>query len=348
MRPIYILILLFFIVFSLPKCSDGANRSEITKEITKKYSISPEAKVTLKNSFGSIHCTTWDKNEISINIVITVDTKSQEKAEEIFELIDFTLNGSESAVTARTRLAKDFKVKGKFSINYFVHIPATVNLDLSNEFGDVVIGELKGRSIISIEYGHAVIETLNHGDNLLKVEFGSFRIGSLKGAVINMEFSKLTIDYAGSIRLKSKYSDLTIGEVVVLEGSVEGGKMNLENATVLTLTTEYPSVEIGTLKEKLFVDGDFGNFEIRHVSPDFKSITIINDYGNYIIPIGTSASYTIDAELHHGGIQLPKDQAEFSTYISSDSELIIQGTIGKNPAGAVKIRSEFGNISLIK
>ncbi len=174
MRPIYILILLFFIVFLIPKCSDGANRSEITKEINKKYAISSDAKVTLKNSFGSIHCTTWEKNEVSINIVITVDTKSQEEAEEIFKQIDITLNGSESTVTARTRLAKGFKVKGKFSINYFVHMPATVNLDLSNEFGDVVIGELKGRSIITIEYGHAVIETLNHGDNLLKAEFGSF------------------------------------------------------------------------------------------------------------------------------------------------------------------------------
>ena len=329
-------------------CSDGANQSGITKEITKNYTISPDANVTLKNSFGSIQCETWDKNEISIKIVMTVETDSQEKADEVFEKIDFVINGSDSAVTARTRLGKGFSVRGKFSINYTVNMPASVNLNLSNEFGDVVIGELTGRSKLSIEYGNAVIKKLDDGDNLLEVKFGSLRVCSLKGAVINMDYSKLTIDYAGSIRLKSKYSDLSLEEVIFLEGSIEGGEMNLKNATVLMLNIKYPNVVIETLKEKLVVDGEFGNFEIKHVSPGFKLISITNNYGNYIIPIGTSASYTIDAESHYGGIQLPKDQGEFSKYISSGSELIIQGIIGENPRGIVKIRSEYGNISLIK
>ena len=85
MRTIYLLIPLFFAIFLIPSCAGASDLSGITKEINKEYVISPDAKVTLKNSFGSIHCTTWDKDEISINIVITVDTESQEKADKIFQ-----------------------------------------------------------------------------------------------------------------------------------------------------------------------------------------------------------------------------------------------------------------------
>ncbi len=346
MKTTYKLLPLFFIIFLLPYCSEAAKLSGITKVLSKQYAISADAKVTLKNSFGSIHCTTWDKNEITIEVVITVDTKSQEKADKVFEHIDITISGNENAVTARTRLAKGFRFKGKFSIDYTVHMPGTINLDLSNKFGDVIIGERMGKSKIHVEYGHASIGKLNHGDNLLEVEFGSLRVGSVKGAVVNIEFSKLNLEYAGSIRLNSQYSDLSLEEVIVLEGSVEGGEIFLGDAIVLTLKTEFVNFVIETLKEKLYVDGAFGNFEIKSVSPGFESITIINEYGNYIIPIGASTSYTIDVESHFGGVQLPEGKAEFSTYISSGSDLVIQGTIGENPTGIVKIRSEFGNISL--
>lgn len=346
MKTIRKLFPLFLFIFLLPHCSDAANQSGITKEIIKRYAISPNAKVTLINSFGTIHCTTWDKNEISINIVITAETESQEKASKFFNRVDFSITGSESAVTARTRLTKGNRFNGEFSINYTVHLPSTVNLDIINEFGDVIIGEQRGRSKINVEYGHVVIEKLTHGDNVLEIAFGSLRVGSMKGAVINSKFSKLNLGYAGSLRLTSHYSDLNLEDVVVMEGSLEGGEISLNEVAVLTLTTKYANIGLETLKEKLVVDGEFGNFTIKNVSSGFQSITIINEYGNYIIPIGASSSYIIDAESHYGGIQFPKAKTEFSTYISSESELIIQGTIGENPTGMVKIRSKFGNISL--
>ncbi|MBE0649031.1 MAG: hypothetical protein IH596_14765 [Bacteroidales bacterium] len=326
--------------------AQAAQKDGIRKVIKKEFAVQPDATLRLDNRFGDIACTIWDKNEISVEVTLSVETKSQETAEKFFSKVDIYSLGSESKVEVTTKLAKNMNSKGHFSIDYNVMMPASVVLDLSNEFGDVMITELFAKSAIRVAYGKASIGKLNHGDNLLKISFGSATVKSMKGAVVSMEFSKMRLDYAGSLRINSKYSDVDAGEVIVMEGTVEGGKIDLQQTSVLTIETKLSSFTVGSVKQKIVLDAEFGSFNVETVSPEFKSLVVENQHGSVGIGIPETLGYTLDAKSQFGSIKFSKTNASFSLSNVSGQEEIYKGIVGENPTANVKIRNEFGSINL--
>jgi len=347
MKTIGRIFLILFISVALIHLSETGRAEEISKTVKKNFEVNEGAKLLLNNSFGTITCYNWEKPEISVEATITVNARSEEKAAKLMDGIKVTVNGSASQVEARTTIRKGKNIKGSMSIDYIIYMPPTIDLDLVNKFGDVTIEEVHGTSRFNVEYGNAKVERLSHGDNLIDVQFGAFAVESMKGAVVILGFSKFNLGYSGSLRLKSTYSELNIEKVILLDGIIEGGQVKIEEVDVLTIEkASHANVYIENLNQKLDVSGEFCNVEIEELSSDIESIVITSKYGNYKIPIHGSTGFTIDAKSHFGGIQLPDRDATFSYMNTSDTDQTFKGTIGENPTAMVKIRSEFGNISL--
>jgi len=68
--------------------SQAIAKEEFTKKISKSYDVNKEATLAIKNKFGKIHCQNWDKNSISIEVTITLEASSQEKANKYFDRIN--------------------------------------------------------------------------------------------------------------------------------------------------------------------------------------------------------------------------------------------------------------------
>ncbi len=346
MKSLRYIILLLIVLPATPSITNAAEKKGIKKVIKKEFPVQRDAKLKLNNRFGDITCSIWDRDEISVEVTISVDTKSEQTAEKIFSKVDIFSSGSESEVEVVTKLAKNLSSNGHFSIDYQVLMPAVVSLDLINKFGDVMIKELNAKSAIRVEYGKASLGKLNHGDNLLEVGFGSASVGSMKGAVVMIQFSRMRLDYAGSLKINSKYSDIEAGEVIMMEGTFEGGTIDLDHASVLTLKTRFSSFTIGSVKQKINLDTEFGSFKVETVTPDFKSLVIENQHGSVEIGMPMEMSYTLDAESHFGSIKFPKANASFSVLNVSGQDELYKGTVGTIPTANVKIRNEFGSIKL--
>ncbi|MFH1296007.1 MAG: hypothetical protein ABIJ04_01890 [Bacteroidota bacterium] len=343
MRYIILLLIGFLVA---PAAGNGRQMNGLKKIIKKEFTVSPDANLRLNNRFGDISCAIWDKNEIAIEVTISVETTSETVAEKIFSRIDIAFKGSESKVEAATSLAKGLNAKDHFSIDYKVMMPSAVFLDLSNKFGDVMIKELHAKSTIRVEYGKAMLGKLHHGDNLLEVAFGSATVESMKGAVVLIQFSRMRLDYAGSLKLSSKYSDIHVGEVVMLEGTFEGGNIDLGKASVLTLQGSFSNFDIAMVKQKINLDTKFGSCKVKTIDPGFKSLVVVNQHGSVEIAIPGEISYTLDAETHFGSITFPKSRAFLSVMNVSTHDELYKGTVGTNPTAIVKIRNEFGSIKL--
>lgn len=346
MKKLIYIVLLPITLTLLPFVSKALQKGGIKQVIKKEFSVQPDAKLKLTNSFGDITCSLWDRNEISVEVTISADTKSEEAATKIFSKIEISFNGTESAVDVMTKLARNLRSNDHFSIDYNVKMPASVCLDLTNKFGDVMIAELFSKSAIRVEYGKASLGKLNFGDNLIEISFGSASINSIKGSVVILQFSKLRLDYAGSLRVKSQYSDIEAGEVIVLEGKFEGGEIKLDHTSVLSLDVKFSSFTIGSVKQKIDLDNQFGSFDVGLVSPDFKSLVIENQHGSVDVCLPIELGYTLDAESHFGSIKFPQKRASLSVSTSSSQTEIYKGTIGATSTATVKIRNEFGSIKL--
>jgi len=337
-------LLLIFILFQ----GKASAYDESSKVIKKEYTVNPDARVLLDNKFGQIHINNWDKYMVSIEIRITVGASSPEKAQKLLDLVTIVSEGTPSNVQIRTMLSKDFSDNKKLSVDYTVNMPSTIMLNLTNKFGDVFLNELLGKGNFNISYGNIEINKLMNSDNVININFGKGDIHYITGAMVSLKYSDLQVEYAGSLYVDSKFSNLEGIKIISLSLGFEGGKLDLDNSSVITGKSKFTDLSISHLDKKIDLDIQYGNCDVDQISADFTLVSIRNKYGHVSVNIPSGTSYSLDADLKFCDLDFPDDQAAFTQKISTNTSKSFRGTVGKNPNPEAKviIRSEFGNVSL--
>jgi hypothetical protein len=340
----------FILAFTLLLGIKGATaHEEFTRLIKKEFAVNADAQLTINNRFGEVHCTNWEKNSITIDVTITVTAADQEEADKKFRKITIDFTDSPSSVTAITNMQEmKNSGRGRFSIDYMINMPLTVNLDVTNKFGDIYINEIQGKAKINLSYGNLEAKKLGNSDNLLDIKFSKARVNWIKGAVLTLKYSDMNLDYAGSLRLDSKYSNLDAEKIISLNMAFEGGKLNMENSSAVESKSKFTDIDIQRVEQSLNLDIQYGKCDIHEMPADFTSVNIRNKYGSVSIGLSEQAKYSLEADLKFCDLDFPSDKAKFSFRSTTPTENSYKGTIGGNdsPSSKVIIHSEFGNISL--
>ena len=348
MKTIYKIIPFLALIFILvPRVARA--HDDYTKIIKKEYTVNPDAQIILDNKFGQIHCNNWDKNLVSIEIRITVTASSQEKANRLLDLVSIVSNGSPSQVETRTVFSKEgFSGNSKISVDYTVNMPSTVMLNLTNKFGDVFLNELSGKGNFDISYGNIEINKLVNSDNVINIKFGKGDIHYITGAMVSLKYSDMKVEYAGSLFVDSKFSNIEGGKIISLSIGFEGGKLDVDNISVVIGNSKFSDLSISHLDKKIDLDIQYGNCDVDQIAADFTLVSIRNKYGTVSVNIPSGASYTLDADLKFCDLDFPEDQATMTQKIVTNTSKSFRATVGKkpNPEAKVIVRSEFGNVSL--
>ena len=348
MKTIYKFLPVLLLIFILFPGRVSAH-DDYTKVIKKEYTVNPNAQVILENKFGQIHCNNWDKNMVSIEIRITVTASSLEKANKLLDLVNIASEGSPSKVETRTVFDKEgFSGNSKVNVDYTVNMPATVELNLTNNFGDVFLNELSGKGNFNIAYGNVEINKLMNSNNVIDIKFGKGDIHYITGAMVALKYSELKVEYAGSLYVDSKFSNLEGNKIISLSMGFEGGKVDVENSSVVTGTSKFSDLSFSHLDKKIDLDIQYGNCDIDQIAADFTLVSVRNKYGSVTVNIPSGSSYRLDAELKFCDLDFPDDQANFTQKIIGNTSKSYRAIVGKNPNPEAKVivRSEFGNVSL--
>jgi hypothetical protein len=343
-------IIFFILVLMLLLGIKGASaHEEFTKVIRRDFTITPDAQLTVNNRFGKIHCANWEKNAVSMEVTITVTAADQEEADKKFKRISIDFTDTPSSVTATTNMQDDKGYgKGKFSIDYMISMPVSVNLDLTNKFGNIFINEVQGKARINLGYGNLEAKKLGNSDNLLDVKFSNARINWIKGAVVTLKYSNMDLDYAGSLRLDSKYSNLDAEKIVALNVLFEGGKLNMENSSAVDSKSKFSDIDIQRIEQSLVLDIQYGKCDVHEMPADFTTVNIRNKYGDISIGLSDQAKYSLEADLKYCELDYPSEKAKFTFKSTSPTSNNYKGIIGGSdaPASKVVVRSEYGNVNL--
>jgi len=322
---------------------------EFTRVIKREFRVNPDARLTVNNRFGKVHCTNWEKDVISIDVTITVTAADQEEAEKKFKRITIDFTDSPESVTAITTMQEMKNPgRGRFTIDYIINMPVSVNLDVTNKFGNIFINEVQGKARIDLGYGNLEVRKLGNSDNLLDIKFSKARLNWIQGAVLSLKYSEMELDYAGSLRLNSKFSDLDADKIIALNVVFEGGKLNMENSSAVDSRSKFSDIDIMRVEQSLNLDIQYGNCDVHEMPAGFTSINIRNKYGDVSIGLSEKAKYSLEADLKFCDLDFPSDKAKFSFRSTTPTANTYKGTIGgdDSPVSKVTIHSEFGNISL--
>lgn len=347
----YIRIILFTLMILLLLGVKGASAmDEFTRIIKKEFPVNPDAQITINNKFGKIHCANWEKNVAAFEVTITVTAANLKAAEKMFERISVALTSTSPANVSAITSLEDVKgnQKGRFAIDYKVEIPVTVNLDVTNKFGDIYINEIQGKGRVNLGYGNFEANKLGNADNLLDIRFGKAKVNWMKGAVTILKYSEMDLGYAGSMRLNSKFSNLDADKIISLNVDFEGGDLNMENSSAVESRSRFSDIDIVRIEKSLTLDIQYGSCDVREMPADFTTVSIKNKYGDVSIGLGDQANYNLDAQLKFCDLDYPEGKAKFSFRSKSPNEQKYVGVVGGDaaPTAKVTVRSEFGNVSL--
>lgn len=296
---------------------------EKKKTYSKSYTVGSNEKISLNNSFGEMKFSTWNKNEVKVDIVIIAKAATEEKAQEILNKIHIEDGKNSSGVYFKTQIDnmnnnknnnensdnnkngngnkkkdKNYKQEG-MEINYMVYLPAGSPLDASNSFGAMIIGDYKGEVSLESKFGSLTAGNLANVKQV-SVEFGKADIAAINNGKVTIKFSKAVLGkFSGNVS-----SNFEFCEVVNLA---------LDNSiTQLNIRSSYSTLEIGLnkgLSASFNVKTSFGDVD-NHSPFDIKE----EDDGNQ----------------KHG----PKFDKQY------------YGTAGGGTA-KITIKSEFGTVKLL-
>lgn len=176
--------------------------SEKSKTYSKSYAVGSGDKISLDNSFGEMKISTWSKNEIKVDVSITVKASTDEYAQKLIDVISIEDGKTGSEIFFKTHLNHNKnnredgdKREGKntsFKINYTVYLPTTVTLDASNDFGPMSISDFEGAATLTSKFGSLTAGKLSQPQKI-RVEFGKATVESMNGGKLDIRFSKAQV-----------------------------------------------------------------------------------------------------------------------------------------------------------
>ncbi len=337
----------------------AVGEEEFSKNLHKEYNADANTLLFIQNKFGDVDINNWDKNQISIDVTITVDHQNEEKAKELIDYIDVKFNQTGNKIEAITEIDDKFSKwntfsfgdnNKDFSINYKVNVPKDIQLELENRYGSVFINEIAGHAKVSVKYGNLKVNKFLRGSDKPKNE-------------VYLAYSKGTIDECNWLNLTLKYSKLEIEECKALIAVTKYSKLYVDNASSIVCESKYDEYRIGKLtnfvttaaytdfdfdeiSKKLELDNRYGSIKVDYIPKDFELIDIENEYGGVYLRIDLNASYNLNGFAKYANIHFPNEGRV--SRIKESTSLSVEGLVGNNSEtkSIVKIQTKYGNVDL--
>jgi hypothetical protein len=243
------------------------------KNISKTYPASGN-KLSIENSFGNVKLISWDKNEIRIDVHIEASASQQDLAQKIFDAISVSDKQQGNEIIFKTTIDnKNNKTdnckncKSNMSIDYDVHLPSSLALDVENSFGNTDLPDHTGPVSISTKFGNLTAGSLGNVKKIV-IEFGSATIKGISNIDASFKFSKIDIsNLSGKNKINLEFCDVT--------------KIGLNNnLSSLNLNESYSTVNIkpGSLAASYTISTSFGSF-VDRTSTGIKRTDSPDKYG---------------------------------------------------------------------
>ena len=320
-----------------------AGRDDYSKNIKEEFPVNPDALLIIKNKYGEVHCQAWNKNVISIEVTITVEASSQEKAERTFDKIHVELSGNKSKVEGITTLSGSFR-NVDFSIDYAIMIPKTVNIDFTNKFGDLFIDELDGISKILLEYGDMEIMALNNEKNDLILKFSDGEVGYMKQARLELSYSDFELQGSDLVNIESQFSDVQLGAMGETSVSSKYDDFTIEKTGNIECRARFSGLDIDRLEGDFNFDIQYGGLDVDLISSFLKGY-VETSFASVELSFSEQLSFRLDAKLSFGDLSYPRNKSSihheevgyttnnYEGIIGSDEETSAMLTIRSKNAG---------------
>lgn len=337
----------------------SASATEVKKEFHREMVPTENTTLTVINKFGSVVTETWTDKNIVIDVTVKVENPSAEKANKLLEMIDVKFTEADGNLTAETVFNENFSsfnwkgTNNNFSINYTIKMPAWINLNLTNKYGNTTVDEVSGLANLSIKYGDLTVHKLSRGNNKplnsIIVAYGKASIDELGWADINARYcGQFKVGRAVAMLVDSKYSKIFVGEVSSLVSESKYDGYQVTSANNIIVMGGYTDLQFQKVTKKLEVETKYGNLSVDNIPAGFESVSVKAGYCAVKLGIDPSACYKLEAHSSYGSVKIDDSNFSPDRRIVGNTSSELSGKVGKcsNPSASVKVETSYGAVRL--
>ena len=322
-------------------------------EVRRSFPASLETSLEVRNKYGKIQVVTWEKDSVSIRVNISLSESSSSKLRKLKDDIQIDFTGTNNYIIAKTviesesgRLASELKSIGntlagsnkRMEINYMIHLPAHMDVVLSNKFGDIYLDDLEGQ--VDIELSNGVLKANKlEGSAVISLSFANGMIKSLGAANLDLSYSDLVLNEVSQLDLVSKSSRLNVDSVNVLKIDSRRDKLYFKQVEFFYGKSNFTQVWVYDFLRESDLHMKYGELTIEHVLPGFSKIGVESEYADITLYFDRSASLAFDI-LHHekSMLRLPGSELLSEDSPSGKDFYRTVGSIGSGkPVGQLNI-----------
>lgn len=354
------LLLLFLALPLMVSAENHSPKGKYTKEkkIKKEYTVNPDARLLIDNSYGNVNMVSWNENRIVIEVVVQTNGNDEDRVQQKLDDIDVRFEGSSSLVSAKTIFSKggsrswwnswrDNNVN--MEINYTIKLPVTNTIDISNDYGGIILDRIEGTAKISCDYGKLTLGELMGENNYLNFDYTkSSTIEFMKSGRINADYSSFTLDRGGDIELNADYTKSEFGEIQDLNYNCDYGSISTRETKSIMGRGDYLSARIGTVHGDLTINADYGSIRIDELASNAGDVDIQSDYTGIKVGYNPSYDFIFTVKLEYAGLT-GKENLTINKERRESSDKYYEGYHGNaNSNNTVNINSEYGGVTLSK
>jgi hypothetical protein len=322
---------------------------EKKKSVIKIYDASSKDNLLIDNQFGQVKINLWDKNEIRVDISITSNANSDDRAKQYLDGVEIEDKREGNQISIRTIINKTNNStwswksnngeKNFVQIDYNVSMPKNTPLTVKNRFGNTNIPVFRAPLVVVSKYGTFMANDLIGNKNDIDVSYGKAEIQQMLNGNLDIAYSTLDLAKAENIVLNNKFGKMKIGEVETFDGQIS-----------------YSGGRIGNLKGSSKIKLSFsGGFRIDELNSSADNVDIQASYSSLVIPMENN-DCNFDVTVSYGGFKYPTDRKV--SFTQNDDErkeddhrsprMTKQyvGKVGSGKGTKVKIVSKYGEVSL--
>lgn len=328
------------------------------KTIKKEFSVNPNALLQVRNSYGNLNITSWKENRVVIEVHIKTNGNNEEKVQKKLDEISVDFDASSDRVSAETIFNKNSNGWGwnwgnsnnvNMQINYTIKVPVKNNVDLNNDYGNIILDRIDGHAKISCDYGRLELGELHGRNNQLNFDYTSkSTIGYINSGEIRADYSGFTIDTAGNLKVNADYTNASIGKMENLDYSSDYGNMNIKELNDINGKGDYITVTMGTVHGNVDISADYGAIKIEELAADAGNVSIRTDYTGVKIGYNSQYHFDFDITTSYAGVS-GKDGFTIDVSTEKSSDRHYEGYYGSKASGnIITLSSEYGGISFTK
>lgn len=351
---------------------DFKKKKEFTKSIKKEFDISADGLVGLTNKYGKVEVKTWDQNRVKVDVLITVNAGSEDRANESFDRIKIEFSNQSDWVKAETQFESQKKSwisswwdsddGANFTIDYEVHMPGSCDLELSNKYGHSTVAKMEGKATVVAKYGDVSMEgvdddlSLNIGygnatvasarDAKVIIKYGKLRLEDVRDVNLESKYSKVYISKAGDLETISKYDTYRLGEIREIHNQGKYDDFEIERAENVDAHARYSDFNINHLLQRGHFQLEYGDLHIDALASNFSKVEVESRYTGISIDVEDGASFELDVKTDHAGIHYPSG-ANIQYDVDRGSSHEVRGVVGSDGSKSlIHVRAEYGNVKV--